>query len=119
MSKVVLGFSGGVDSAVSAVLLQKAGHEVHGVYLDNAEESARLDAVSAAERMGIALTVIDVKRELEENVCRPFTEAYLRGETPNPCILCNPAVKFRALLDAVVPVLECETPVPVRRKKAK
>ena len=84
MSKVVLGFSGGVDSAVSAVLLQKAGHEVHGVYLDNAEESARLDAVSAAERMGIALTGIDVKRELEENVCRPFTEAYLRGETPNP-----------------------------------
>lgn len=98
MSKVVLGFSGGVDSAVSAVLLQKAGHEVHGVYLDNAEEGARLDAVSAAERMGIALTVIDVKRELEENVCRPFTEAYLRGETPNPCIICNPSVKFRTLI---------------------
>ena len=54
------------------------------MYLDNAEESARLDAVSAAERMGISLTVIDVKRELEENVCRPFTEAYLRGETPEP-----------------------------------
>ena len=98
MSKVVLGFSGGVDSAVSAVLLQRAGHEVHGVYLDNAEESARLDAVSAAERMGIALTVIDVKRELEENVCRPFTEAYLRGETPNPCIICNPSVKFKTLI---------------------
>lgn len=98
MSKVVLGFSGGVDSAVSAVLLQRAGHEVHGVYLDNAEESARLDAVSAAERMGISLTVIDVKRELEENVCRPFTEAYLRGETPNPCIICNPSVKFRTLI---------------------
>lgn len=98
MSKVVLGFSGGVDSAVSAVLLQRAGHEVHGVYLDNAEESARLDAVSAAERMGIDLTVIDVKRELEENVCRPFTEAYLRGETPNPCIICNPSVKFRTLI---------------------
>ena len=98
MSRVVLGFSGGVDSAVSAVLLQKAGHEVHGVYLDNAEESARLDAVSAAERMGIDLTVIDVKRELEDNVCRPFTEAYLRGETPNPCIICNPSVKFRTLI---------------------
>ena len=98
MSKVVLGFSGGVDSAVSAVLLQRAGHEVHGVYLDNAEESARLDAVSAAERMGISLTVIDVKRELEENVCRPFTEAYLRGETPNPCIICNPSVKFKTLI---------------------
>ena len=96
--KVVVGFSGGVDSAVTTRLLQKAGHEVHGLYLDNAGEQARQEAVSSAERMGIALTVRDVKAELEEKVCRPFTESYLRGETPNPCILCNPAMKFRNLL---------------------
>ena len=98
MSKIVLGFSGGVDSAVSAVLLQKAGYEVHGLYLDNTDERTRLEAVEAAARMGIELTVIDVRQELDEKVCTPFCESYLRGETPNPCILCNPAVKFRALL---------------------
>jgi tRNA-specific 2-thiouridylase len=99
MSRVVLGFSGGVDSSVSAVLLQKAGFEVCGLYLDNADEKARLDAVSAAGGMGIPLRVLDVHEALEEKVCRPFTDCYLRGETPNPCILCNPALKFRALLD--------------------
>ena len=99
MSKVVLGFSGGVDSSVSAVLLQKAGYEVCGLYLDNTDEAARLDALASAERMGIELRVLDVHAALEERVCRPFTESYLRGETPNPCILCNPTLKFRALLD--------------------
>ena len=98
MSKVVLGFSGGVDSAVSAKLLQQAGHQVHGLYLDNADRAAREDAVSAAEFIGIPLTVLDVKAELEEKVCRPFAECYLRGETPNPCIICNPGVKFKNLL---------------------
>ena len=97
--KVVVGFSGGVDSAVTTRLLQKAGHQVYGLYLDNAGESARREAELAAEHMGIELRVEDVKAELEETVCRPFAESYLRGETPNPCILCNPAVKFKALLE--------------------
>ena len=102
--KIVVGFSGGVDSAVTTRLLQKAGHEVHGLYMDNSDEKALWEAQASAERMGIELTVIDVKKELEEKVCRPFTESYLRGETPNPCILCNPSVKFRqliALADAI------------------
>ena len=98
MSKVVLGFSGGVDSAVSAVLLQKAGFTVHGVYLDNTGSDARREAVEAAERMGVELTVVDVHVELEALVCLPFTDCYLRGETPNPCVLCNRALKFPALL---------------------
>ena len=98
MSKVVLGFSGGVDSAVSAKLLQKAGHQVYGLYLDNADRAAREDAVNAAEYIGIPLTVLDVKAELEEKVCRPFTACYLRGETPNPCIICNPTLKFKKLI---------------------
>ena len=96
--KVVLGFSGGVDSSVSARLLQQAGHQVFGLYLDNAGEAARLDAERSAEHMGIPLRTEDVRRDLEEQVCRPFAESYLRGETPNPCILCNPRVKFRRLL---------------------
>ena len=96
--KIVLGFSGGVDSAVCAKLLTQQGHEVHGLYLDNAGAEALADAVGAADYLGIPLTVLDVKRELEEKVCRPFTEAYLRGETPNPCVLCNPAMKFKNLL---------------------
>lgn len=99
MSKVVLGFSGGVDSAVSAELLKKQGFRVYGLYLDNTDEAARLAAVTAAEQRGIELKVLDVKAQLEERVCRPFTEAYLRGETPNPCILCNPTLKFKSLMD--------------------
>ena len=100
MSKVVLGFSGGVDSAVSAVLLKKAGHEVLGVYLDNADKAALDCALDSAERMGIPLEVINVAAELEEKVCRPFTDFYLSGRTPNPCIICNPLVKFKNLLAA-------------------
>ncbi len=99
MSKVVLGFSGGVDSAVSAVLLKKAGFEVHGLYLDNTSVAAKQEAVDSAAKMDVELTVLDVHDALEARVCRPFTDCYLRGETPNPCILCNPTLKFPALLE--------------------
>ncbi len=97
--KVVLGFSGGVDSAVSAALLRRAGWEVCGLYLDNTDEAARRDAVDTAAFLSLPLEILPVRAELEEKVCAPFRAAYLRGETPNPCILCNPAVKFRALLE--------------------
>ena len=73
--KIVVGFSGGVDSAVTTRLLQQAGHQVHGLYMDNTDEAARREAEASAERMGIELTVIDVKKELEGKVCRPFTES--------------------------------------------
>ncbi len=100
MSKVVLGFSGGVDSAVCARLLMQSGCQFIGLYLDNAEAAEREYAIHAAEQMGIELIVADVKQELEEKVCRPFTDCYLRGRTPNPCIICNPNLKFRNLLEA-------------------
>jgi len=99
MKKVVLGFSGGVDSAVCSLLLKKEGYEVQGVYLDNAGPDALEAAVRGAEFSQIPLNVIDVKAELEEKVCTAFCRSYLQGETPNPCILCNPSLKFRHLLE--------------------
>lgn len=100
MKRVVLGFSGGVDSAVCAVLLKKQGYEVQGIYLDNAGPDALESAYKGAEFSKISLDVIDVKKELEEKVSAPFIQAYLSGETPNPCIICNPSLKFRNLLEA-------------------
>lgn len=97
--KVVLGLSGGVDSAVSARLMQREGFEVHGLYLDIGSADARADAQRTAEFLGIEFTVLDVRAPLEANVCKPFAEAYLRGETPNPCVLCNPTVKFKSLIE--------------------
>lgn len=100
MSKVVLGFSGGVDSAVSAALLKDAGHEVFALYMDNTDEHALKDAVDTAAFLHLPLEVVDVRAQLEERVCKPFTACYMRGETPNPCIICNPTLKFKTLIDA-------------------
>ena len=96
--KIVLGFSGGVDSSVCAELLKREGHEVLGLYLDIAGEDARRGAEETADFIGIPLQVLDISEELEQHVCRRFEEAYLAGRTPNPCIVCNPSVKFRNLL---------------------
>ena len=98
MDKVVLGLSGGVDSAVAAHLLRESGLAVYGLYLDNGLPGADA-AREAAASLSVPLTITDSREAMEKYVCTPFAEAYLRGETPNPCILCNPAVKFRALLD--------------------
>ena len=98
METIVLGLSGGVDSAVAARLLQRDGYAVHGLYLDIGLPGGIEGARQAAEQLGIPLEVADIREELEQHVCRPFADAYLRGKTPNPCILCNPTVKFPALL---------------------
>ncbi len=97
--KVVLGLSGGVDSAVCAALLKQQGYEVIGLYLENGiSDTGVTDARAVADRLGIPLDVLDIRKELEEKVCRPFEQSYRCGETPNPCILCNPTVKFKSLL---------------------
>jgi tRNA-specific 2-thiouridylase len=62
-------------------------------------DGAKNDAVSAALSLGIPLEIRDTSEELEEKVCAPFVSAYLRGETPNPCVLCNRLVKFKVLCD--------------------
>lgn len=99
MEKVILGLSGGVDSAVCARLLQQEGYDVHGLYLDIGSPEALADAVRVADFLHVDLSVLDISKELEQNVCQPFAEGYLNGRTPNPCILCNPTVKFQALLN--------------------
>ena len=98
--RVVLGLSGGVDSAVCLALLRSQGYDVTGLYLENgiSPDGAR-DAALVAERFGVELIVEDIRAELEEKVCAPFEAAYRAGQTPNPCILCNPTVKFKTLLE--------------------
>lgn len=99
MEQVVLGLSGGVDSAVAARLLREAGCSVHGVFLDvGAGGSAADDARAVAETVGIPLDVVDIRAELEREVCAPFARDYLSGRTPLPCARCNRLVKFPALL---------------------
>ena len=95
--KVVLGLSDGVDSAVAARVLVSEGDDVFGLYLDIGGERERADALDSARRLGIPLRVLPIREELEKFVCAPFARAYLNGKTPNPCIGCNPNVKFPAL----------------------
>lgn len=97
--KIVLGLSGGVDSAVTARLLLQQEYEVTGVYLDiGVGGSGADDAAAVAKTLNIPLVVRSIADELECHVCKPFAEDYLAGRTPLPCARCNPLVKFPALL---------------------
>lgn len=100
--KILAGISGGVDSAVSALLLQRDGYEVIGCrLLLNDGAGASPDASSAqdvAGKLGIKLLQADFRDRFKKEVSDYFISEYLRGRTPNPCIKCNPTVKFAALL---------------------
>ena len=101
--KVAVGISGGVDSAVAALLLKEQGHEVVGVTmtLGRADEAESLAAArSAAERLGVPLKVFDFSREWYSNVLQYVRTTYLDGRTPNPCVRCNETVKFWLLPQA-------------------
>lgn len=97
MDSVVVGLSGGVDSSVCAAILKEQGYKVYGLFLDIGISSAS-DAAKTAEQLGIEFSVLDIRKELEENVCIPFINAYLSGKTPSPCTICNPLVKFPSLI---------------------
>lgn len=97
---IVVGMSGGVDSAVTAYLLQQAGHRVHGVTL-HMTDGAPPDihgAQAVANRLGIPFAVVDCRTAFHREVEQYFADAYRQGETPNPCVICNPMVKLQALL---------------------
>lgn len=97
--KVVVGISGGVDSAVAAARLVKRGFDVTGVFMDiGLTDYGRAEGV--CRTLGIPLMISDARDELENNVVKPFITSYRAGTTPNPCVLCNPVVKYPTLLKA-------------------
>ncbi len=111
-TRVLAAMSGGVDSTVTAALLHQAGYDVVGVTLQLYDHGIAIqkkgaccagqdihDARHAAERIGIPHYVLDYESRFRQAVVEEFADAYLRGETPIPCIRCNQTVKFRDLLD--------------------
>lgn len=97
--KVAVAMSGGIDSSTAAYLLLKQGYSVKGFFLKLFAESDPTKAQAVAERLKIDLEVIDFTKEFETLVINPFVESYLRGKTPNPCVICNPKIKFGKLFE--------------------
>jgi len=108
----VVGMSGGVDSSVAALLLKQQGYRVSGLFMKNWEDddtadycSSRedlVDAVAVADRIGIEVNVVNFSAEYKERVFSEFLREYRAGRTPNPDVLCNAEIKFRAFLDHAV-----------------
>jgi tRNA-specific 2-thiouridylase len=98
MSKVIVGLSGGVDSAVTAYLLKEAGYEVIAITLRTSEFTEVEDARQIASKLNIEFHAPDVCGLFDEKVKQPFFDAYLHGRTPNPCVICNRLVKWDRLL---------------------
>ena len=109
---VIVGLSGGVDSAVAALLLKRAGHKVTALFMKSWEDddtddycSTREDLISAvavADCLGIDIEVVNFAAEYRERVFSEFLREYRAGRTPNPDVLCNSEIKFKAFLDHAV-----------------
>jgi tRNA-specific 2-thiouridylase len=107
--RVVVGLSGGVDSAVTAHLLKQQGHDVVAIFMKNWEDddddeycSSRqdfLDAASVADVLGIEIEHVNFAAEYKDRVFAEFLREYQAGRTPNPDVLCNAEIKFKAFLD--------------------
>ena len=107
--RVVVGLSGGVDSAVSAYLLKQQGYEVIGIFMKNWEDDDNseycssnidfVDAASVADVLGIEIEHVNFAAEYKDRVFAEFLREYQAGRTPNPDILCNAEIKFKAFLD--------------------
>ena len=107
--KVIVGLSGGVDSSVAALLLLEQGWQVEGLFMKNWEEDDQddycaaaedlADAQAVADRLGIRLHTINFSSEYWDRVFSHFLQEYRAGRTPNPDVLCNREIKFKAFLD--------------------
>lgn len=108
-TKVIVGMSGGVDSSVAALLLQRQGYAVEGLFMKNWDEddgteyctakADLADAQAVADKLGIVLHSANFAAEYWDNVFEHFLAEYRAGRTPNPDILCNREIKFKAFLD--------------------
>ncbi|MDO8990360.1 MAG: tRNA 2-thiouridine(34) synthase MnmA [Sideroxyarcus sp.] len=109
---IVVGMSGGVDSSVTALLLKRQGYEVIGLFMKNWEDdddseycSSRqdlIDAVAVADTIGIPIEAVNFAKEYKDRVFSYFLREYEAGRTPNPDILCNSEIKFKAFLDHAI-----------------
>jgi tRNA-specific 2-thiouridylase len=107
--RIVIGLSGGVDSAVAAWLLKREGHEVVGLFMKNWEgddddrycsaNADFVDAAAVADVLGIEIEFVNFAAEYRERVFAEFLREYQAGRTPNPDVLCNAEIKFKAFLD--------------------
>ncbi|HBB36974.1 MAG: hypothetical protein UX02_C0002G0184 [Candidatus Moranbacteria bacterium GW2011_GWC1_45_18] len=99
--KIVVALSGGVDSAVAAALLKKQGYEVIGAYFVFTKQTWKLSfqVKKIANKLGIPLKIIDARKEFKKRVIDYFLNAYKKGQTPNPCVVCNKEMKFCLLFD--------------------
>ena len=109
LARVVVGLSGGVDSAVTAHLLQQQGHEVIGIFMKNWEDDDDseycssnvdfVDAAAVADVLGIEIEHVNFAADYKDRVFSEFVREYQAGRTPNPDILCNAEIKFKSFLD--------------------
>lgn len=117
-TKVIVGMSGGVDSSVSAYLLLEQGYQVEGLFMKNWEEDDTdeycaaaddlKDAQQVCEKLGIKLHTINFATEYWDNVFEYFLQEYKSGRTPNPDIMCNKEIKFKAFLEFACEDLEAD-----------
>lgn len=118
IKKVIVGMSGGVDSSVSAYLLKQQGYQVEGLFMKNWEEDDNneyclaaedlADAQAVCDKLGIQLHTINFAAEYWDNVFEHFLSEYKSGRTPNPDILCNKEIKFKAFLEFAQDVLNAD-----------
>ncbi len=104
--RIVVGMSGGVDSSVAALLLKQQGYEVVGLFMRNWEDDENcpakqdfLDVLAVADVIGIEVEAVNFAKEYKERVFSYFLREYQAGRTPNPDVLCNAEIKFKAFLD--------------------
>lgn len=111
--RIAIAMSGGVDSSVAAYLLKRQGHDVFGLHFITGYEQKDREIPDAgnvpsdtgqiaaiARNIGIPMEILDIRSEFKESVVDYFTGTYLAGKTPNPCMVCNPRIKFGAVLSA-------------------